>query len=672
MLLMAASAETRIRKLREELEHHNNLYYVRAKPEISDQEYDKLMRELIDLETANPEFQSPDSPSQRVGGQPIDGFRTVEHAVPMMSIDNTYDEAEVRAFDTRVRKALPANAKVQYVLEPKVDGVAASLRYESGLLVLAATRGDGRRGDDITANARTIHSIPLRINAKDVPRILEVRGEIYMSNDVFQKLNKEREAAGEEIYKNPRNLTTGALKQLDSKITASRKLRFVAHGIGQIEPLDEESYWHWLQQLKKWRIAVSEHTQRADSIDEIIKAIEDFAEVRGSLAYQTDGVVIKVDSLSQRETLGATSKAPRWVIAFKYAAEQTQTVIREVDWQVGKGGTLTPVARLEPVFLAGTTVQNASLHNIDQIKRLDLHIGDTVVIEKAGEVIPYVRQAVPEKRPKNAKPIKPPTHCPSCNSVLVKDADGPFIRCENPACPAQFRERLIAFCGRNQMDIENVGEALVDQLIAAGLVKTFADLYRLTREQLIELERMGEKSASNVIEAIQASKSRSLDRLLAGLGIRHVGNRVALVLAQNIGSLDALLDATAEQLSSIHEIGDVIAQSVYDFFHSPTGKKAIHDLQSVGVNPKMKRAAANPESQPLAGLSIVVTGSLEHFKRNEIEELILELGGRAAGSVSKKTSFVVAGADAGSKLDKATELGVQVLTEKEFLKRIGR
>jgi DNA ligase (NAD+) len=672
IIAMASAAEQRIKKLRQEIEHHNTLYYVDAKPQISDQAYDKLMRELIDLETEHPELLTPDSPSQRVGGQPIDGFRTVEHAVPMMSIDNTYDEAEVRAFDARVRKALPANAKVQYVLEPKVDGVAASLRYENGLMVLAATRGDGRRGDDITANARTIRSIPLRIDARDVPRILEIRGEIFMPSDVFQKLNKEREAAGEEVFKNPRNLTTGTLKQLDSKITASRKLRFVAHGLGQVESMDEDSYWQTLQHLRKWRIPVSEHTQRADDIDKIIKAIEDFANVRGELAYQTDGVVIKVDSLSQREILGATSKAPRWVIAFKYAAEQMQTVIREVDWQVGRGGTLTPVARLEPVFLAGTTVSNATLHNIDQIRRLDLHIGDTVVVEKAGEVIPYVRQAVPEKRPKHAKKIEPPKHCPSCNSVLVKDADGPYIRCENPACPAQFRERLIAFCGRNQMDIENVGDALVDQLIAAGLVKTFADLYRLNKEQLIELERMGEKSAQNVIDAIQASKSRSLDRLLAGIGIRHVGNRVALVLAQNFGSLDALMEATVDQLSSVHEIGDVIAQSVHEFFHSAVGKKTISELQSVGIDPKMKKPAADSGNQPLAGQTIVVTGSLEHFKRNEIEELIVQLGGRAAGSVSKKTSFVVAGAEAGSKLDKAKELGVPVLTESEFRKRIGK
>jgi DNA ligase (NAD+) len=647
---MAASAQDQIKKLRRELERHNDLYY-EGKPEISDLEFDALMRQLIELEKAHPDLITPDSPSQRVGGQPVEGFKTVQHAVPMMSIDNTYDEAEVRAFDVRVRKGLGEGETIAYVVEPKVDGVAASLRFEKGAFVLAATRGDGRRGDDI-------------------PDVLEVRGEIFMTAAVFQELNKQQQAAGEEIYKNPRNLAVGALKQLDPKITATRKLRFVAHGLGEADPLPTQSYWELLKLFKSWRLPVGEKLTLAHSIDEVIKAIEAFAEIRGKLAYQTDGVVIKVDSFPQRDRLGATSKAPRWVIAFKYAAEQMQTVLREVDWQVGKGGTLTPVARLEPVFLAGTTVSNATLHNIDQIRKLDLHLGDTVVVEKAGEVIPYIPQAVPEKRPKGAKKIEPPTKCPSCGSKLEKDSDGPYIRCVNPECPAQFREKLLSFCGRNQMDIENIGEALVDQLIDAGLVKTFADLYRLKKDQLLGLERMGDKSAQNVIEGIEQSKSRTLDRLLAGLGIRHVGNRVAFVLAQHFGNLDSLREATVEQLSSIHEIGDVIAQSVYDFFQSPAGKHTITELKKVGVDPKIEKPAAT--AQPLAGKIIVVTGTLQKMKRDEIERLIVDLGGRAAGSVSKKTSFVVAGEDAGSKLAKAKELGVEVLSEDEFLKRIGR
>jgi DNA ligase (NAD+) len=568
-----------------------------------------------------------------------------------------------------VRKGL-GEKKISYVIEPKVDGVAVSLRFENGRLVLAATRGDGRRGDDITVNARTIQSIPLHLHGDNVPKVLEVRGEIFMSSAIFQQINKQREAEGEEIFKNPRNLAVGALKQLDPKITASRKLRFVSHGLGQVDGLATKSYWECLKLFRNWHLPVGEHTTLTKSVDEVIAGIEKFGEIRGKLAYQTDGVVIKVDSFEQRDRLGATSKAPRWVIAFKYAAEQMQTILREVDWQVGKGGTLTPVARLEPVFLAGTTVQNASLHNIDQIRKLDLHLGDTVVVEKAGEVIPYVRQAIPGKRPKGAKPIEPPMHCPSCGTKVTREADSPFIRCDNPECPGQFRERLRSFCGRGQMDIENIGEALVDQLIDAGLVKTFADLYRLTKDQVMELDRMGDKSAQNVIDAIAQSKSRPLDRLLAGLGIRHVGSRVAFVLAQNFGSLAALGDATVERLSSIHEIGDVIAQSVYDFFHGSAGGKTIKELLRAGIDPQMEMPART--AQPLAGMTIVVTGALKELKRDEIERLITDLGGRAAGSVSRKTSFVVAGEDAGSKLAKAKELGVEVLSEKEFLKKIGK
>jgi DNA ligase (NAD+) len=487
---MAQSPKQRIEQLRADLDRHNYLYY-QGRPEITDLQFDKLMKELIELETAHPQFDSPTSPTKRVGGQPIEGFATVEHAVPMMSIDNTYDEAEVRAFDERVQKNLDGE-QPQYVLEPKVDGVAATLRYEKGILTLAATRGDGKRGDDITAQARTIRSIPLRLHetphqTPPPPAVLEVRGEIFMPSAAFLKLNADRKSAGEEIFKNPRNLTTGTLKQLDPKITAERKLRFVAHGLGEVQPLPTDSYWEWIELLRKWHLPVGEHVKFAKNIDEAIKTIESFANIRGNLAYQTDGMVVKVDSFRQRDILGATSKAPRWVIAFKYAAEQMQTVLLSVDWQVGKNGTLTPVARMEPVFLAGTTVSNATLHNLDQIRKLDIHLGDTIVIEKAGEVIPYVRQAVPEKRKKGAKPIEPPKKCPSCNSPVEKEPDGPYIRCVNPDCPAQLRERLKWFVGRNQMDIENVGEALIDQLLDAGLIKSFADLYRLKKEQLLKL-----------------------------------------------------------------------------------------------------------------------------------------------------------------------------------------
>ncbi len=674
---MSESAERKLARLKVELDRHNHLYYVLAMPEVSDQEYDRLMRELIEIETAHPEWITPDSPSQRVGGEPTVAFATVEHAVPMMSIDNTYDEAEVRAFDARVRRVL-GDEPVRYVLEPKVDGVSLGIRYEKGLLVLAATRGDGRRGDDVTPNARTISSIPLRLKPVDgrkregtaaIPDVLEVRGEVYMTNAEFQRLNKEREAAGEEVYKNPRNLTTGALRQLDPKITASRRLRFICHGLGQVKPLPVDGYWDWIQYLKDLHLPVSEQTKRVENIDEAIATIEAFNETRGKLAFQTDGMVLKVDSFDQRQRLGVTSKAPRWVIAFKYAAEQMQTLLRGVDWQVGKNGTLTPVARMEPVFLAGTTVQNATLHNLDQIRRLDLHLGDTIVIEKAGEVIPYVRQAVPEKRPRGAKPVEPPTHCPSCGAKVEREEGAKYIYCLNPDCPAQFRERLRWFCGRNQMDIEHVGDKLADALAEAGLVKTFADLYRLKKEALLGLERLGEKSAQNVLEAIEKSRSCGLDRLLAGIGIRHVGNRVAYVLAQHFGSLDALAAASQAGLSEVMEIGPVIAESVYDFFHNRAGQHAVSELKSVRINPSVAKPTAN-EPRPLAGQTVVVTGTLPTLGRTEIEAMIVRLGGKASASVSKKTNFVVAGESAGSKLDKAKELKVPVLSEAEFLKKV--
>jgi DNA ligase (NAD+) len=673
---MSQSPKQRIEQLRRELIHHNELYFTKAKPEISDQEYDRLMRGLIDLETAHPDLVTPDSPSQRVGGAPLEGFKTVEHAEPMLSIDNTYSEEDVRAFDERMQKAL--GEQPAYVLEPKVDGVASSLRYESGILVLAATRGDGRFGDDITVNARTIRTIPLKLHASEPPKVLEVRGEIYLPNDEFQRINAERQAAGEETYKNPRNLTTGTLKQLDSKATASRRLAFIAHGLGQVRDLPPDSYWDCLKLLSKWRLPVAEHAVRVENIDDAIKEIEKFGKFRGKLAYQTDGMVIKVDSRAQRRELGITSKSPRWVVAFKYPGEQQQTILKGVDWQVGKLGTLTPVARLDPVFIGGTTVSNATLHNIQQIKALDLHLGDTIVLERAGEVIPYVVQAVPEKRPRGAKPVEAPTKCPSCGSEIRQDLEGAeasnkkaavALYCVNHECPAQFREQLKWFCGRGQMDIEHVGDKLVDQLIDHGLIKSYADLYRLTADDLMKLERMGEKSAQNVIDSIKGSRDRGLEKLLAGINIRHVGTHVAQVLARSFGSLDALAAATKETMLEINSIGEVIADSVFDFFHSKAGQTIVEQLKSVGIDPRTE--VQTTPTGALAGKTIVVTGTLAKLKRQEIEEMIVKLCGRAAGSVSKKTSFVVAGADAGSKLDKARQLGVEVISEDDFLQRIG-
>jgi DNA ligase (NAD+) len=697
---MAESAKKQIEKLRDELNHHNYLYHVLAKPAISDQQYDRMLKELEALENEHPELRTPDSPTQRVGGEPIDRFRSVAHAVRMMSIDNTYNEEELRAFDERVKKGLDG-ANYRYVAEPKVDGVAVSLRYENGSLKVAATRGDGQRGDDITANVVTIRSIPLKLGSGfrgqgsdkkhppnpeprtlNPPKVLEVRGEIFMTNAVFQAINKAQQEAGEEIYANPRNFTAGTLKQLDPKITAARKLRFIAHGLGQVEPELAENYWETLHELQNLGFPIPQDVQRLENIDAVIKKIDAFGKIRGELEYQTDGMVVKVDSLAQRDQLGVTSKAPRWVIAYKYPAEQVQTVLLGVDWQVGKLGTLTPVARLEPVFVAGTTVSNAGLHNIDQIEARDLHIGDTVVVEKAGEIIPQVVSVVLEKRPKSAKKVGPPKKCPSCDAAVEREVDGPHIRCINPDCPAQLRERILWYVGRGQMYVEGLGEQIVDQLIVAGKVHTFADLYRLTEEDIANLtsegeqngktvvRRVGEKNAAKIVANVHSTRELGLDRLLAGIGIPHVGNRVAHVLASHFGSLDAIGEATTEQLADVHEIGEVIAESVHDFFKNAAGKKVITALQKEKIDPKFEKPPAG--EQVLAGQTIVVTGTLEKFGREEIERLILSLGGKASGSVSKKTSFLLAGEAAGSKLDKAKSLGVPVLTEAEFLRKIGR
>jgi DNA ligase (NAD+) len=722
-------AKRRITELREELNKHNHLYHVLAKPIISDQKYDALMRELVDLETAHPELQSPDSPSRRVGGDLQAALRPVQHAVPMLSIDNTYDEAQVREFDKRVRKALDGE-QPRYVLEPKIDGASVSLRYENGVLVLAATRGRGNTGDDITINARTIRSIPLRIHpaktAPPPPPILEVRGEVYMENEDFQKVNKEIIAEGEEPYGNPRNLTAGTLRRLDPKIVAKRKLRFLAHSLGQVEPLAVKEYWDWLQLLREWGLPLPAHLWRVDDVDAVIRGIHEFAKIRPTLPYMTDGMVVKVDSFAQRKQLGTTSKAPRWIIAYKYETEQQPTVLHAVRWQVGKGGNLTPVGDLEPILIGGVTVAHVTLHNIDQIHRLDLHLGDTVVIERAGEVIPYVVEVRKDKRPSHAKPIEAPKKCPVCETKVERDPlpeetiayrctntacpeffrrhkvkkskapevcpechekveildAGIDIYCPNPACPAQLKERLRWFCGRTQMDIEGVGDKLIDQLVDRAMVKTFADLYRLKVDDIATLgseviqdektvkRTVGEKVATKVIDNIAASRARPLERLLGGLGIHHVGTRVAHVLAAAFGSLDALAAATPEELAATHEIGEVIAQSVHDFFHNAAGKHAVAELKRAGLDPRTE--VKKPEDLaglPLAGKTIVVTGTLSKMTRPEIEELIVKLGGKASGSVSKKTSFLIAGESAGGKLEKANELKVDVLTEKQFLSR---
>ncbi|MFT3787762.1 MAG: NAD-dependent DNA ligase LigA [Tepidisphaeraceae bacterium] len=669
-----SSAAARIHALRDDIRTHDYAYYTLAKPTISDQAYDALMRELIELEKEHPDLVTPDSPSARVGGEPIDKFKSIEHSQPMMSVDNTYNEEDFRAFDERVRKALDIEV-VCYSIEPKIDGVACSLRYEAGTLVYAATRGDGRRGDDITHNVRTIRSVPLTLHASGkkttIPDVLEVRGEVFMDNATFQKINLRQAELGKETFANPRNFTAGTLKQLDPAIARQRHLRFAAHGLGEFAGIEAASYFELMQRLHTLGIPLPENQQRVEGADAAWNVIQKFADLRGKLDYATDGMVIKVDDLEQRRVLGVTSKSPRWAIAFKYPAERVKTKLLGVTWQVGKNGTLTPVAELAPVFVAGTTVKRATLHNVEQIEQRDLRVGDTVVIEKAGEIIPQVVQAIVEDRAKDAAPIEKPTKCPSCGEPVEKDGDTPYLRCFNPACPAQLKQRIEWFAGRNQMYIDGLGEKIVEQLIDKGQVKTFADLYRLTRDNLLTLERMGEKTADNLLAALEASKSRDLGRVLAGIGIHHVGNSVSELLAQHFGSFDALAAATVEQIDDIPGIGEEIAKSVHEFFASKSGKHVIDELKAVGIDPKSE-PRAKAAGGPLEGMSVVVTGTLEQFDRSTIEQRIKDLGGKASGSVSKKTAFLVAGEKAGSKLDKAKELGVKVMTEAEFIEAYGK
>ncbi|MBI5762438.1 MAG: NAD-dependent DNA ligase LigA [Planctomycetes bacterium] len=659
-------------RLRDEIARHDHAYYVEAKPVISDREYDKLFQRLKDLEAAHPELITPDSPTQRVSETPLEGFEHVTHALAMMSIDNTYNEAQLREWDARVAKGLDG-AAYEYLVDPKIDGVSASLRYENGRLVLGATRGDGRVGDDITANIKTIRSVPLALHGKSWPAVLEVRGEVYWPRDAFDKHNAKREKAGEEPFANPRNATTGTLKSLDSKAVADRGLAFMAHGFGQIEGAEFETASELFTAMKQWGIPVSPHQKVLAAIDEVVQFVVEWDAKRRTLGYETDGLVIKVNQLEQREILGATSRFPRWCIAYKYAAEQAETVLKDVDFQVGKLGTITPRAVMEPTQLSGTIVRHASLHNFDQVERLDARIGDTVIVEKAGEIIPQVVRVVTEKRPKNARKIVPPTKCPVCSGEVEKDDGGVYIRCINPSCPAQLKERLRFFCGRDQMDIEGAGEVLVNQLVDAGLVHNYADLYSLARrrDELLALERMGAKSADNLLAGIEASKARPLARVLAALNIRHVGAATAELIAEQFEMMERIAEASEEQLQEVEGIGPEVAKSIRHFFESAAGKKVWQALRDAGVNmvqPKMKRSGP----QPLVGKTLVVTGTLEKFSRGDIEKLIKELGGKTAGSVSKKTDYVVVGEDAGSKLEKAKALGVKTLSEGEFLKMVGR
>lgn len=669
---MPTSAARQIELLRERIRRHDYLYHVQAKPEISDRDYDRLLERLRGLEAKHPELVTPDSPTQRVGGSPIEGFEHVIHRVPMLSVDNTYDEQQLRDFDERVARGL-GEQSYRYIVDPKIDGVAVSLRYEDGVLVEAASRGDGTTGDLITHTVRTVRSVPLRLIGDDFPRVLEVRGEVFWPKDDFARFNAARAAAGEETFKNPRNATAGSLKQLDPSKIADRRLDFLAHGFGEIDPRRDEAASDLFNRITGWGIPVNPDRATADAIVDVIPMLHTWETKRFELPYETDGLVIKVDALGQRDTLGTTSKYPRWCIAYKFAAEEAESKLIRVDFQVGKLGTITPRAVMEPVLIAGTTVQHASLHNFDQIDRLDVRIGDTVVIAKAGEIIPQVVRVVGEKRPRGARRITRPTECPACGGTVEQDESGVYLRCVNPACVAQRKERLIYFCGRNQMDIDGAGQVLIEQLVDQELVRDCADLYSLAarRDELIALERMGAKSADRVLAGIEASKSRPLARVLAAINIRHVGGSTAELLADHFGSMDAIAEASQEALTDVEGVGPEVARSVRAFFDSAAGTDLVRRLAAAGV--KMRQARKKvAQDGPFAGMTVVVTGTLSSMGRKEAQDLIKSLGGKAAGSVSKKTSLVVYGDAAGSKLKKARSLGVEAIDEAEFLRRAGR
>jgi DNA ligase (NAD+) len=560
---------------------------------------------------------------------------------------------------------LPSQS-IEWVVELKIDGVAVALTYENGLLVRGATRGDGTTGDDITHNVRTVLGVPLRLTGDNVPTLIEVRGEIYMTNADLARLNAQRQLEGLEPYANTRNVAAGSIRLLDPRTCAERRLRVFCHGVGAAEGLTATNHMDFLEQLGRWGLPATPHAEMFASFDQATEHAESLVERLHELDFEVDGLVLKVNRFDQREQLGATSKSPRWLIAYKFEKYEAVTKLNDIRVQVGKTGAITPVAELEPVELAGTTVSRASLHNADEIARKDVRVGDTIVVEKAGKIIPHIVRVEMHLRPMGAKTFRFPTHCPECGTLLEKDEGGVYIRCPNLSCPAQLRERLRYFASRSAMDIEGLGDKLVDQLVSQGLVREFADLYQLTEPQLVELERMGEKSARNLLEAIQASKSRGLVRLLNALSIRHVGNRVASILAETFGSMDALQEADIEQLSEINEVGPIIAQSVYEFLHSGYGDRMIHRLAEAGVSLQAAMSDATLSNQSLAGKTFVVTGKLEKYTRDEIHTLVEQHGGRATSSISGSTDYLVAGEKAGSKLDKAKSLGVTVLSEAQF------
>ncbi|GKV69801.1 DNA ligase [Sporosarcina sp. NCCP-2716] len=661
--------EQRVKELNRLLTEYGQAYYVLDRPAVTDAEYDRLMQELLAIEEQNPDLIYPDSPTQRVGGSVLEGFTKVQHEYPMLSLSNVFNEEDIREFDRRVRAGV--GDSVTYICELKIDGLAVSLKYDSGKFVQGSTRGDGTVGEDITANLRTIRSIPLKL---EEPVTIEVRGEAYMPKKSFVKLNAARDEAGDEPFANPRNAAAGSLRQLDPKIAASRNLAVFLYGVGgDGEAYGQTAHSAALDYLDTLGLVTNHERKRCGTIEEVLDYVDSWGEKRASLDYEIDGIVIKVDRFEDQEQLGYTAKSPRWATAYKFPAEEVTTKLLDIELSVGRTGTVTPTAILEPVRVAGTTVGRASLHNEDLIREKDIRIGDQVKIRKAGDIIPEVIGPLTELRTGEETEFHMPEDCPVCGSELIRIEGEVALRCVNPQCPAQLKEALIHFVSRNAMNIEGIGERVVDQLYSAELVKDFSDLYGLTAEQLMALERMGEKSATNLVNAIEKSKENSFEKLLFGLGIRHVGEKAAVILAREFGSLDRLMAAEPEELLAIHEIGEKVADAIGTFFSNEDVLDVIGKLKAYGVNIEYKGRTLQdiPAEGPFVGKKIVLTGKLEILTRNEAKEKIEALGGDVSGSVSKKTDLVIAGEDAGSKLTKAEELGIEVWDEAKLVEVLG-
>lgn len=667
-----ASVRQRVEQLRSRIEHHNYRYHVLDDPEIPDAEFDRLLVELRALEREHPELVTAESPTQRVGGAPVAGFTEVRHRTPMLSLDNAFSREEVEAFDRRVRERLETDREIEYACEPKLDGLAVSLTYRDGTLELGATRGDGTIGEDVTHNIRTIQSVPLRLTGRGWPRLLEARGEVFMSLAGFREMNRRAAEKGEKVFVNPRNAAAGSLRQLDPRLAASRPLEIFFYGAGLAEGRAlPDRHSRILEALRGWGLRTSPELRVVKGVDGLLAYFEQMGRRRSKLPYQIDGVVYKVDSLAEQRELGYIARAPRWAIAHKFPAEEEATRVKAIEWQVGRTGALTPVARLEPVFVGGATVSNATLHNIDELQRKDVRVGDMVILRRAGDVIPEVVRVMLEKRPAKTSVARLPSACPVCGSSVEREEGEAIARCTGAlVCSAQLKESLRHFASRRALDIEGLGSKLIDQLVDAGLVEDAADLYRLTLKKLAGLERMGEKSAANVVEALARSKETTLARFLFALGIRDVGESTAEALARHFRALDALRAATAADIEQVPDIGPITAGHVHAFFAEKRNARVIDSLVRLGVHwPEIRRPAAR--SDALGGKTFVLTGALTSMSRDDAGDRIRELGGKVSGSVSKKTDYVVVGAEPGSKLRKATELGVRILDEQEFLKMIG-